>query len=866
VPRLRATQPDLPAALEAIVRRCLAPDPDHRYATAGELAADLQAVADDLPLRFAREPTPSRAYRWFRRNRLPLAIAATVVVLIAGATVGFFKRRINEEIRNYSRLAEVVSFIESGKSSADSGDYAKAMIEFEWADRLASGEPPNRRELPPDPRRLREEVRHRILPQNGEVLNFAELRGKAREQWNLAKEKKKARDDFEALLSAAEPLRFRLIGFGGDLASASSELQQVLGRFYVLSDQEDWTKRPEVALLGDNSMRRRLVDEVNQLLFLWVVALERSGRWEARDVALRVCDRVLVAAEPPGPWLALRDRLEARRGQPAPIANGPPNPSAEGSHLACFQWGMLRELERDPNNAIVWLNRAVQLKPEDYWYVYYLAFSEDLAAQAFEGQGRSHAAAMLREDALEHYKTALALRPRSPWVRFSHARFERMRGNWSLAIEELQQSLSDFHATPGAASDLTFERNVGLERGLIDQSLGDLPGARAAYEAVIARGSRGPLGRAARLNKAKLDADTGLVDRARSEYESLLAEDPMDVPARLGRALLALRLGQAGEAEADLTVLIEQHGPAAPAELRAYRARARLTLRRLAEAESDAAAAFRAAPSPSRERLWVLTLLMRGRAGEQPLDQPDEVALLPVPSTVVREAVDRLRTAANGSDGAALGARLTRAVLLSALGDPGAESEASRAVALAPLSERAYLVRARVRRRAGAARAALDDLEHAYALDPRDPRLFELRGQIEVELGDARAGLADFDRALFLGAEGAIHVGRANAWLALGRAAQAAAEWTRALQHDPEDPRAYLGRARAFLRLRKWDQALADLEQAAGWAGDNAGLYLQIALAYARCLPERPGRLPRVLSLARRACLASLAALPARPA
>ena len=69
---------------------------------------------------------------------------------------------------------------------------------------------------------------------------------------------------------------------------------------------------------------------------------------------------------------------------------------------------------------------------------------------------------------------------------------------------------------------------------------------------------------------------------------------------------------------------------------------------------------------------------------------------------------------------------------------------------------------------------------------------------------------------------------------------------------DPEDPEAYLGRARAFLALGQWDQALADLERAGAWAGGRPWLLSRITLAYARCLPGRPDRLPRVLALGRR--------------
>ena len=71
-----------------MIRRCLEPDPADRYALAAELAADLQAVADDAPLCFAREPEPSRTLRRAWRNRRVLASA--LGVLVAGR--GFVHR------------------------------------------------------------------------------------------------------------------------------------------------------------------------------------------------------------------------------------------------------------------------------------------------------------------------------------------------------------------------------------------------------------------------------------------------------------------------------------------------------------------------------------------------------------------------------------------------------------------------------------------------------------------------------------------------------------------------------------------------------------------------------------------------------
>ncbi|HMB08304.1 MAG TPA: serine/threonine-protein kinase [Isosphaeraceae bacterium] len=817
-PWLRATRPEVPAALEAVVRRCLAPDPSDRYATAADLAADLQAVADDLPLRFAREPIPSRALRWLRRHRRPIAMTAPVVVALAAIVAVLVMDRV-EEAR---RRGEIAHLNEQGKNSYLRGEFAKAIVQFNSAARLAEGR-----------------------------AAFEDLFRKAREGVKLAEETGRIRDEADRLFRAAVPLRFRVLDFGGDLASASRELNEVLKPFYVLVNA-NWANRPDLWLL-DEPRRLRLIGEVNELLFLWAVALDRSDDPEAIRNAIEICDRAILFAEPRGPWQALRARLEARRaGRTAPMDATADRVSAETSALACYQWGLLRALEGRRARAIAWLKQAVRIKPGAYWYRYYLAYcydqTEDLSDVAYK-------------EAMKHYEAAFALRPDLPWVRFSRARLYRRRGAWSPALDDFRRALDDARALPDSARDPAFESQARLEMGLVHQSLGDGPAARADYATAIASDPTGDYARAARFNRARLDADDGAVARARGEYDALLAERPDDPSPRLGRALLALRLGQAAAAEADLTALLTE-GRGHPAELRAHRALARLLLRQPSEAEADAAAAARLEPTPGHERLRTRTLLALGRARELPLDAPEQWARLPVAGPALaadlRTSAERLRTQPTASEAAALQALLTRAVLLSALRDPEAEAEATRAVALAPLSAQVYLVRAWLRHHRGAIPGALADIEQGLALQPDDPRLWQWRGRLHREAGDPGAALADLDRALRLGAEGAARGDRAAALLALGDAEGAVRDWSLALAHDPDDPRAYLGRARAFLRLRQWDQALADLEQAAGWADARPGLLFEIALANARCLPEHPQRLPRVVALARRAWSAAI--------
>jgi serine/threonine protein kinase/predicted Zn-dependent protease len=818
LPRLRDTYPEVPAAFEAVLARTLAPDPDDRYATASELAHDLQAVADDAPLFFTREPLASRSVRWTRRNRRRLAVVAPLL----GALLAFAWAGVSAQMARLRLVAEVKDHLERGQHRLEDDHPELAELHFADAARLAA---------------------------SGSGTELERLGGQSAELAGRARRSKEVRGQADALFQRGDRLRFVLLGFGGDSRSACREVAAALGKFSV-PDDPTWMTRPAIALL-DRARRERLRNAVNDLLFLWVFVLDGDRKNDptlARQ-AVRICDAALGFAAPAAPWLNLKARYAALlEGKPPPSALKPfsgerddKQNDDERSARGCFQWGLLCDLEGREEDTIQWLRRATDFAPDDYWSQFYLGYY----------QARAHRP----DQARAHYEAAIALRKDSPWAWYNRALVERSGGDLEQALADLNRALA-----LAARQEIDFPE-ARLYLGIIKAGLGDAAGARAEYESVIAATADDTfLIRAARLNRAHLDLQSGAVEQAAAEYDRLLDEDPHDVQARYSRALLALRRGAPARAERDWTTLL-QDDPNNAAEILARRAEAWLALGRPLAAEADADAAYRRHPSPAHERLWVRTLLALGRLDELLwLKAPDDLAMLPGGDVALRAdlaaAAERLRTPA-GAQASVVGAspaqvHQTRAVLLSALGDPAAEVEASRAIKLGAEPAVAYLVRARVRHRHGDLNGALGDVEAGLAREPGDPRLLELWGLLELETGHPASALIILNRAQLRGAPPAVHAAQAQALMAQGRGEEAVAEWSLALTSDPEDPRLHLGRATALIRLQRWTRALADLDEAAGRAGDHPALLLKITVTSAACLPARPDRFPRWLAQVRR--------------
>ena len=796
---LRRDHPEVPPALEAVVRRCLEPDPAYRYASARELADDLQAVADDGPLYHAREPQPARTLRWVRRRRRPLGAivfaATTVAVIVWSLSEGHHYRA--------ERSAEAEHQIANGEEAEGRGEFSLAASFY----RAAASQPGPYR-VGRDPRAML-----RSALDKAEALKLA-----------------------RTLLERAEPLKFLLLEVEGEPASAVAELRETLAPFYVLEENPRWFELPGPKLL-DAAMRGRVSQAVDELLYLYV--LGQDGRNAAADLRklIELCDRALAFTRTPGPWQAERARLTARIDPLAPRTMVAEGPADEASARACLKWGLFFGLVNRPERAMAWLERASRIEPDDYW-------SRFILAQYYARAGHL-------DEALKHCEVAVALAPTSPWARLNRADLLARRGSWGQALDDLERALTSARARK-------IELGKGwLQLGVVRRKLGDYSGARTAFMAALhpesagpeqPRDGEGPSARLASLDLAQLDRRERNEAKALLAYDALLTADGSDAvarEARMGKAEIALGAGRFAEAEAALSELAAEPRGRNAAELLARRAEARLRRNRPAEALEDAEAARRLRPGPAAARLCDRIRLAQGPPALPRLDRPEVLAHWPVggPSLFadLRAASEHLKPATT------LAARLDRSVLLSVLGDcTEAEAEASRAAALAPGSARVLLIRARVRRHAGDLAGAMSDVARALDLDPDAPMLLELRGELSLDAGDPAAALVDLDRAVRLGAGATAWPGRARALAALGRPNEAVEAWSATLVADPDDASAALGRARSLASLRRFDAALADLEVAAG----DPSLLPGVTLTYASLLPDRPDRLPRVLNLA----------------
>jgi tetratricopeptide (TPR) repeat protein len=100
---LRKLDKSIPAELETITLKCLAKNPNERYATAGELAADLRRYLKDTPIKAKPPSLWQRSARRLRRH--PRAMATAFVVSVLAAIGAFASAVLIDQEKQHAQAA-----------------------------------------------------------------------------------------------------------------------------------------------------------------------------------------------------------------------------------------------------------------------------------------------------------------------------------------------------------------------------------------------------------------------------------------------------------------------------------------------------------------------------------------------------------------------------------------------------------------------------------------------------------------------------------------------------------------------------------------------------------------------------------------
>jgi serine/threonine-protein kinase len=104
-PPPRQVKKDMPRALEAVCLKAMARQPEERYASALDLAGDIEHWLADEPVTAYREPIAARMGRWGRRHRgLTAGVAGLLVTSVVALGIGLFA--VNRERRQTQKALD----------------------------------------------------------------------------------------------------------------------------------------------------------------------------------------------------------------------------------------------------------------------------------------------------------------------------------------------------------------------------------------------------------------------------------------------------------------------------------------------------------------------------------------------------------------------------------------------------------------------------------------------------------------------------------------------------------------------------------------------------------------------------------------
>ncbi len=501
----------LPAGLRAILRYCLASDPEGRYARGLDLAEDLDRWRADRPLAFAPEPSRLHAVgRWARRRRRPLtafAVGLLSIGLIAWLAIAdrSAQSRLEQAARHkYDRILDLPDSqaLRPRRPGEPSGRrrpaavVADALSALRQYDVLDDPDWRARDDFARLPRADRDDLELWLLEQALRYGRALARRENSPEDWRRAREALD-RGRGETGPAATLALRGRLTDLIGDgdapglFRPAAAAVDAYLRGVAAEIDDEEADDPEDVGhgarrASGFYADALALRPESFWARYRAAVVAFALSRWDQAAEGLQIC-------------------LERRPG----------NPVLHGVYATC-----LMKLGRE-DEALEQCDRGVALAPDH---------AELVQVRAFVRAGGPSLDA-LQQDIL---------------------RYERLRA--ALPDRFLREP------EPGDPGSIGRDLPVGPRRDVGSlATLGDSVGAGelAARSVLAARilGADAPADGRAPI-RVKVDPDPRRLALAAMEVEKLLALDPSNFPARVDRMCLAVCRGLPAAARRDLDVVL----------------------------------------------------------------------------------------------------------------------------------------------------------------------------------------------------------------------------------------------------------------------------------------------------------------------
>jgi mono/diheme cytochrome c family protein len=465
----------IPAELEAIVLKAMEKDPAERYATAQELAEDLERFLKDEPVRARRPNLVQRARKWARRHKAATRALACVVglCLLGLGGLGYDRQR---------RSAQVQEAWQRARTCMATNQLAKAHQELAEARSWLGTYGP----LLLRRRATEVEALEAALDQFERFLDLVEQAHEAEFPQAVAFALRPAAPDGKGAAPRQES------STGRDRARAIPYLLDALSCYAAL-EQDDWSARLEGGYLEPGQVERVRRTAYEELLWLADDVVRRGvdhrcGRKlappEAARDALAYLGRAEAAARPSSAFYQLRARCCQALGQQSnarlDLELARQAPAAIG--LDYYLRGLAAFDSRNKAEAVQQFEAALRVEPTHYWSLLWLGGSlvdlgqqeQDFAlgaaaltgcilkrpshAPAYLGRGIAYLKLRRIKEAEAEFRKALRLRPDFPEAHNNLGAALAAQGRQVEALAELREALRLRPDFPEAHNNLGVER------------------------------------------------------------------------------------------------------------------------------------------------------------------------------------------------------------------------------------------------------------------------------------------------------------------------------------------------------------------------------------------------------------------------